>query len=162
MLRSTTGSTSRLLSTTSLPPAGSGPPRRQGMNTSGMGASASLPRLDSSTADDLRFCTVHEHVVERVAHRIAWLYTSLLVVLYLVLQASTRPNALYVRVFAVAENGDGIKLKRAPAVPSGRVGRVGARSVCFAPSARLRGAIGCCFPVHSRFWTSSIIYHALS
>lgn len=46
MLRSTTGSTSRLLSTTSLPPAGSGPPRRQGMNTSGsMGASASLPRL---------------------------------------------------------------------------------------------------------------------
>ena len=38
----------------------------------------------------------------------------------------------YMYVYLLSQkNGDGIKLKRAPAVPSGRVGRVGARSVCF-------------------------------
>ena len=50
----------------------------------------------------------------------------------------------YMYVYLLSQkNGDGIKLKRAPAVPSGRVarvGRVGARSVCFGSSARLRAA----------------------
>ena len=46
----------------------------------------------------------------------------------------------YMYVYLLSQkNGDGIKLKRAPAVPSGRVGRVGARSVSFA----LARPLGC-------------------